>query len=225
MRTSLVHVARRAVLIATLAFAIPLVIQPAAAAATPAENFVSENVDKGLAILNNHGLPEAQKREQFERFLLGLTDMRRIAMFTLGQYRRGAPQSDLDAFASAFQNYATAVYQSYFTRYAGQTLKVTGSTPVAPGDDVVRTVLVDPHDTSGQQPLEVDFRVKSDTGKPQVVDFSVGGIWLGQEERDQFTAFLGQNNGDIHLLISHLGQLAQQFRSGQSPMQQQNRGG
>lgn len=28
--------------------------------------------------------------------------------------------------AAAFQDYATAVYQSYFAKYAGQTLKVTG---------------------------------------------------------------------------------------------------
>jgi phospholipid transport system substrate-binding protein len=206
---------RRTVLLAAFALAIPLIAAQQASAATPAETFVSSNVERGLTILNNGSLSTEQKRQQFERFLLSLTDMKRIAMFTLGQYRRGAAESDLDAFASAFQNYAVAVYQSYFARYAGQTLQVTGSTNVGPEDDVVRTVLVDPHDRTGQQPLEVDFRVKSDTGRPQVVDFSVGGIWLGQEERDQFTAFLGQNNGDIQALIAHLGDLARQFKTAQ----------
>ena len=43
----------------------------------------------------------------------------------------------------------------------------------------------------------MDFRVRTDTGKPVVMDFSVAGIWLALEERDQFTAFLGQNNGNI----------------------------
>ena len=215
MRFDFAPIVRRTVLLAALAFAIPLVAVEQSAAATPAESFVSSNVQRGLGILNNGSLSADSKRTQFERFLLSLTDMKRIAMFTLGQYRHGASEGDLDAFAGAFQNYAVAVYQSYFARYAGQTLQVTGSTNVGPGDDVVRTVLVDPHDQSGQQPLEVDFRVKSDTGRPVVVDFSVGGIWLGQEERDQFTAFLGQNNGDIHALISHLGDLARQFKSPQ----------
>ena len=220
MRSMFAPIVRRTVLLAAFALTIPLIAaQQASAAATPAEAFVSSNVDRGLSILNNGSLSTEQKRQQFERFLLSLTDMKRIAMFTLGQYRRGAPEGDLEAFASAFQNYAVAVYQSYFARYAGQTLQVTGSTNVGPEDDVVRTVLVDPHDRSGQQPLEVDFRVKSDTGRPQVVDFSVGGIWLGQEERDQFTAFLGQNNGDIHALISHLGDLARQFKTAQQQPQ------
>ncbi len=220
MRSTFAPLIRRAFIFLAFAAAFPLFAQ-SAAAATPAESFVSVNVDRGLALLNNHSLSEGEKRDQFAHFLLSLTDMKRIAMFTLGQYRRGAPQSDLDAFANAFQTYALAVYQSYFTRYAGQTLQVTGSTSVGPNDDVVRTVMVDPNDHSGQQPLEVDFRVKSDTGKPQVVDFSVGGIWLGQEERDQFTAFLGQNNGSISTLIAHLGDLAKQFRT-QSQAQNQH---
>jgi hypothetical protein len=41
----------------------------------------------------------------------------------------------------------------------------------------------------------------------------VAGIWLALEERDQFTAFLGQNNGNIPMLVSHLSELAKQFRN------------
>ena len=85
-----------------------------------------DNIHKGLDILNNKGLSAEQRRSQFEQFLLGLTDMKRIADFTLGNYRRSASPADQDAFDAAFQNYAVAVYQSYFAKYAGQTLKVTG---------------------------------------------------------------------------------------------------
>ncbi len=127
---------------------------------------MTDNIHKGLDLLNNKSLPAAQKREQFAAFLMGLTDMKRIALFTLGQYRRTASPADLDAFANAFQSYATAVYQSYFARYAGQTLKVTGSTERAPGDFIVATALIDPNDKSGQPPLEVDFRVRTEGAKP-----------------------------------------------------------
>ena len=97
--------------------------------------------------------------------------MKRIADFTLGQYRRSASPADLAAFDAAFQNYAVAVYQSYFAKYAGQTLKVTGSQARAPDDFIVATALIDPNDHSGQPPLEVDFRVRTDTGKPVVIGF------------------------------------------------------
>jgi len=212
MRT--LPISRRAFMAMSSAFAASLFLaMPAMAAANPAEDFVQDNIHKGLELLNNKQLAADQRRTQFETFLLGLTDMKRIADFTLGQYRRSASPADLAAFEGAFQNYAVAVYQSYFAKYAGQTLKVTGSQTRAPDDFIVATQLIDPNDKSDQQPLEVDFRVRTDSGKPVVVDFSVAGIWLALEERDQFTSFLGQNNGNIHTLISHLSELAKQFRN------------
>ncbi len=185
-----------------------------ALAANPAETYVQDNIHKGLDILNNKSLSVEQRRQQFASFLLGLTDMKRIANFTLGQYRRGKDGTpELAAFEAAFQNYAVAVYQSYFAKYAGQTLKVTGSQARSPDDFIVATQLIDPNDRSGQAPLDVDFRVRTDAGKPVVTDFSVAGIWLALEERDQFTSFLGQNNGSIPTLVKHLDDLAKQYRN------------
>ena len=185
---------------------------PAAAATTPAETFVQDNIHVGLDILNNKSLSTDARRTQFANFLLSLTDMKRIADFTLGQYRRGASPADLAAFDTAFQNYAVAVYQSYFAKYAGQTLKVTNSQARTADDFIVATQLIDPKDHSGQAPLEMDFRVRTDGGKLVVTDFSVAGIWLALEERDQFTSFLGQNGGNIAMLDSHLNDLAKQFK-------------
>ena len=204
---------RRAFLAAALAFAaLGFAGTPALAAGNVAESFVQDNIQRGLNILNNRGLSPDQRRSQFQAFLLGLTDMNRIADFTLGQYRRGASPADVAAFDAAFQNYATAVYQSYFDKYKGQSLKVTGSQALAPDDFIVHTDFVDPNDHSGQPPLVIDFRVRTNTGKPVVTDFSVAGIWLALEQRDQFTSFLGQNGGNIAVLDSHLNDLAKQYK-------------
>lgn len=208
MRTAF-SLVRRTMLAAILAM--PFLAVPALAA-DPAETFVTDNIRKGLALLNNRSLAPAQKRDQFEDFLTGLTDLKRIADFTLGQYRRSASPADVAAFEAAFQNYAVSVYQFYFSKYSGQTLKVTGSTQRAPTDYIVSTQLIDPA-KGGQQPLEVSFRVRTDGAKPVVTDVSVEGVWLSLQQRDQFVAFLGQNNGNVKLLITHLSELSKQFRS------------
>jgi phospholipid transport system substrate-binding protein len=197
---------RRAVLAMAVLLAVPLLTARPAAAANVAEAFVGDNIHKGLEILNNKRLSTVQRRDQFETFLLGLVDVRRIGLFTLGQYRRTAPPEDVEAFIGAFKNYAVAAYQSYFAKYSGQTLKVTGSTERSPTDFIVATQLMDPG--TNQPPLEVDFRVRTDTGKPVLVDVSVSGIWLSLEERDQFVAFLGQNGGNVRTLIAHLSDMA-----------------
>ena len=195
--------ARRTVLAMTLAL-----LAPAASAAVPAEGFISENVQKSLSILNDPSLSATQRSDQFEHLLLGVTDMKRIALFTLGQYAANVPPAEQDAFATAFQTYSISVYRSYLSRYAGQTLKVTGSSQRAPDDFIVNTVMADASGNAGQRPLQVNFRVRTDTGKPELTDFSVGGIWIALEERDQFAAFLSHNNGDIKNLITHLQQVS-----------------
>ena len=187
----------------------------AAEAATPAEAYVEQNVQRGLAILNNHSIPDAQRRSEFREFLTSLTDIERIAKFTLGPALRTTSGSDLDAFVNAFRDYAVAVYEARLNQYAGQTLRVTGSTERAPGDDIVNTVIVDPNGkSSGQEPIQVDFRVVNSNGKFVVIDVSIAGVWLAIEERDQFTAFLQQNNGNVAALTAHLQDLATQVRNG-----------
>ena len=196
----------RRTLLAMLAAPLVLAGPAVAAAPTVAESFVDENIHKGLEILRDKRLSSVQRRDQFEGLLLTLVDVRRIALFTLGQYRRSAPPDDVEAFINAFKNYAAAAYQSYFAKYTDQTLKVIGSTQRSPTDFIVQTNLVDPG--SSQQPAEVDFRVRTDTGKPVLVDVAYQGIWLSLEQRDQFVAFLGQNNGNVRTLIAHLSDLA-----------------
>ena len=198
---------RRALFALAILAAAPLVmVRPAAAAQNVAEAFVDENIHEGLDILKDKKLNSVQRRDQFETLLLGLVDVRRIALFTLGQYRRTAPPEDVEAFVAAFKNYATAAYQSYFAKYTNQNLKVIGSTQRNPTDFIVQTQLVDPG--SSQQPAEVDFRVRTDAGKPVLVDVAYQGIWLSLAQRDQFAGFLGQNNGNVRTLIAHLSELA-----------------
>src|SRR5437868_4736329 len=124
---------RRSLLVSAPLFAGALLqAGPAAAATNLAESFVDDNIHKGLTILADKKLSLTQRRDQFETLLLGLVDVRRIALFTLGQYRRTAPPDDVEAFVNAFKNYATAAYQSYFSKYTDQTLKVIGSTQRTP---------------------------------------------------------------------------------------------
>ena len=137
-----------------------LSVHPAfAQAPNPAEAFVQQNVDRGYQILNNRGLSAEQRREQFKNFLLTLTDLHRIGVFTLGQYANNASPADLQAFDKAFTEYAVAVYQTRLGKYSGQTLKVTGSMQRAPDDVIVNAIVVDPRGGNGQQPIHVAFRV------------------------------------------------------------------
>jgi phospholipid transport system substrate-binding protein len=195
---------RRALVLLGL-LAAPLLMQSQAAhAATPAEAWAAENVQKGLGILNKKQSRDA-RRVEFKDFLLGLIDIDRVALYTLGTGRRTATPDQQKAFVEAFKDYAEAVYESRLSQYSGQTLRVTGSEAGKPGETIVRTVLIDPHNPSANaDPLEVDFRITQAGGRFQVLDASVGGIWLAILEHDDFDSFLAQNNGSVPKLVDHL---------------------
>jgi len=191
----------RAVLLSL--FALLLALTPTAAQSTnPAEQFVAGQIRTGLTILGDTALSTDARERKFEDFLLGATDLRRIAIFTLGN--AAATTAQRDAFAAAFNDYATAVYRSYFQHYSGQSLSVTGSAANGPGDTIVHARMDDP---SGGRPLAVEFRVRTDSAKPLVIDIGVAGIWLALTQRDDFATFLARNGGNVDALTAHLGEV------------------
>src|SRR5690242_14310567 len=112
MRISCNHTAR--VLLGSLAICVAAALSGAtsvAQAASPAESYIQDNVQKGLAILNDKSVSEEARRTQFQSFLESLTDIHRIALFTLGTAAGTASPADLEAFTEAFRSYAAAVYQ------------------------------------------------------------------------------------------------------------------
>jgi phospholipid transport system substrate-binding protein len=179
-----------------------------ASASTPADALITGNIQTGLGILGDTRLSEAERKAQFQAFLLGVTDMKRIALFTLGPYADSASDADKAAFIAAFQDYAVAVYQSWLAHYCGHTLAVRRSYERAPGDVIVVTDMTTP---GTAQPLEIDFRVRTDSDKPQIVDFNVAGMWLALVERDDFSAVLGRSKGDVAALTAHLRDVARQY--------------
>jgi phospholipid transport system substrate-binding protein len=194
----------------------PFAAPASAQSSSAAEAFVQTNVQRGLAILNNHSLSPTQRRTQFRAFLTGLTDLRRIALYTLGPARRTATPAQEEAFVNAFRDYAFAVYEQEFQKYSGQTLRVTGSIERRPGDYLVTTELVDPNAPRNQEPIEVDFRVFGSAGHFSVADITVVGLDLAITEQDDFTSFLAQHNNDVSALTTDLKQRAENVRRGGS---------
>ncbi|HEY4265415.1 MAG TPA: ABC transporter substrate-binding protein [Micropepsaceae bacterium] len=210
----LTRLASALALLAAICVVAPGAHAAAANAAGAAETFVQQNIDKGYVILNNTSLPQDQRRMQFRNFMLGLTDVKRIGMFTLGQYANGASKADIDAFTNAFTDYAIAVYESRLSKYKGQTLKVTGADVRSPDDVVVNADVVNPSAPPNAPVIKAAFRVrKTADDKPIITDMQVEGIWLALSQRSDFTGFLQQHGGSLAALTDNLKTQVQQLRA------------
>jgi phospholipid transport system substrate-binding protein len=180
-----------------------------AAASPETEAFVQQTVDEGYQILNSSS---ADRSTAFRDFMLSLTDMRRIATFTLGQYVNRASEEEVNDFVDAFTEFATTVYEVRLGQYTGQTMRVVSSNDRAADDSVVNAVVVNPAQPTAPQ-INAAFRVRTNAdGGFIITDMQVEGVWLAINQRADFTSFLQQNNGSVPALSNSLRQQARQLR-------------
>jgi len=203
----------RRFLLAVSILALP-VFAGAAAAATPAETFVQQSVDRGVQILTDRSLSPAAKKAKVEELLDTIMYTRRLALFCLGATAKTAAPADLDAFADAFAKFTKARYSSQLGAYGGQSLKVTGSTERSPTDHVVTTVLVDPSGVIDPDPVKVLFRVLNDGDQYGIVDASIVGVWFGMAQRDDIQGFLSTNGNDVKKLTERMNQMTADLTAG-----------
>jgi ABC-type transporter MlaC component len=176
-----------------------------------ADIFVEQNINQAISILNDPSLNNDQRYDKFCAFILSVTDMNRIALFTLGPYARGASDSDTKAFASAFTEYANAVYEEHLAKYKGKAIKVTTSAPRSPTDYIVNAVA---SGSGGGRPIDLAFRVSSSSGHFVLLDAQVEGFWLAVYERSQFEGILQQSHGNIPALSAYVADQGKKIRSG-----------
>ena len=182
--------------------------------ATAAQNYVQQNVQTALGILQDTSGAPSARRERIHAFLLSLLDTQRIALFMLGSAQSTASPDTVAAYTAACRDFMAANYDSKLGTYAGQTLRVTGATQHAPGDFVVSAVLVDPSGSAnGKTPPEILFRIIDEGGRFYIVDASIEGVWLAVAEHDDFQGFLNAHNGDVAALTAHLKDMTAQLNA------------
>lgn len=171
---------------------------PMAVAGPDAEAFTQKVIDGGLKVLRDGGA-----RSQFHDYILRYADASKAAMFTLGPYRRGASQSDLEAFTQAYQDFQFALYARSLDKYKNQSLKVVGSVDNKPGDVTVNTVVQDEKGRTDKG-LRVAFRMFGDGGNYKFTDVQIEGAWISQSQLEQFRAILSRNGGNIPALTEEI---------------------
>ncbi len=198
---------------ASLAVVLGTVIAAVPARATEtAENFIQESFIPALEILNSTIVSDEERSAQFRDYMLSLTDIRRIALFTLGQHANRASPIEIDAFVEAYAEFVIMFYEVQLSKYKGHTLTVLGSVDRSADDSVVSVDVSDP--TNPNAPIiKAALRVRSNAnGDPIIIDAQVEGIWLAITRRADFSSYLQQSGRSVPNLTTFLGEQAKEMR-------------
>ncbi|NCG11422.1 MAG: hypothetical protein GWP33_10160 [Alphaproteobacteria bacterium] len=179
-----------------------LSLTPVVAEKSPeAEAFVMDVSNQVIEILN---LTSAQEKEDEFRVLLNnKANLKRIAAFTLGKYRRQLSPTELQEFQSLFETMITKVYANRLGSYEDQKIVVLGSEKKKK-DYLVETEL---RFNDGSDPIAIVWRLRQEKdGRITLFDLRVLGIWMALEQRETFLSILKNNNEDYNVLLDNLRQ-------------------
>lgn len=138
-------------------------------------------------------------RSRVHALLERQADVRTIALFSLGPYRKDLPPDQRDIYFSLVQDYAAGMIAAYIRDFSGADFRIRSSSRSG------RFILVDSEiDYPGGRQSQIIWRVLQSGGGLRVADVSVRGIWLSLQMRTSFTQVLDRSRGDFSQLISYL---------------------
>jgi len=141
-------------------------------------------------------------------------DMRRVGLFTLGQYARQMTAEQKEEYLPLFKKYATQIYQNSLSNYSGQKLNVKNSVDRSERDIIVNSKIANARPGDSLADITVHWRVyRNREGKMTVVDAGADNVWLAIEQRSQFTSIIANNGGGTKGIDALLEQLREQVGS------------
>lgn len=188
--------------------ALALTIAPAAADEA-AEEFIQSVLNEAEPILGEND--ETALFDGLAALVDKYVNMRRVGLFTLGQYARQMSEAQKEEYFPLFKQYATLVYQNSLSNYSGQKLAVTGSVDRSERDIIVNSKIIDARPGDSFADLVVHWRVyRNRDGEMSVVDAGADNVWLAIEQRSQFTSVIANNGGGAQGIDALIAELREQ---------------
>lgn len=142
--------------------------------------FIQNLGNQALAVVRSNMAPP-QKLQYFRELLNQDFDMPEISRFVVGPSWRMASSSEQQQFTKLLSDDLVRFYRQRFTRYEGETFKVTGSRS-DPAGTIVTSEILRP---SGS-PIEVDWQLTAQNGRYKISDVIIDNISMALSERQAF---------------------------------------
>lgn len=170
-----------------------------------AQEFVANLGSTVITTLTDKSKSSKQKEEDLTKLFEGSVASDAIGKFALGRkyWFRVKEKGLEDAFLNINKRYLTRTYiHRLGNNYKGQILKVKGYRPESDKKVTILSEILYDGETT---PITVDWRVvQLKDGTLKIIDLIIGGVSWGVTLRDEYSAILGKNRGDVQSLINHI---------------------
>jgi|TARA_Y100000815_G_C13078308_1_gene400944 phospholipid transport system substrate-binding protein len=162
------------------------------------KQFVSEVVDETKKILMETNTKE-YKTKKLSEMALKTVDIKGVAYYSLGNYRKELNDEQLKEYLILFEKYFLKSFSSRLTDYSEPKIEVISAKILNPKYTMVESLLLG---TDKKPEVKIDWRIYTkNPDKPLIRDLIIEGLSLARTQKEEFSSVIEANNGDITKLF------------------------
>ena len=162
------------------------------------KQFIQEVVDEAKQVLVDTNSKE-YKTKKLSEMALRTVDIKGVAYYSLGNYRKGLNEEQMKEYLVLFEKYFLKSFTSRLTDYSDPKIDVLSTEVLNPTYTIVKSILLA---TDKKPAVNIEWRVYTkNPDKPLIRDLIIEGLSLARTQKEEFASVIETNNGDITKLF------------------------
>ena len=162
------------------------------------KQFIQEVVDEVKKVLVETNSKEF-KSKKLSNMALKTVDIKGVAYYSIGNYRKELDDEQLKEYLSLFEKYFLKSFTSRLTDYSEPKIDVISAEVLSPKYTIVKSLLLG---TDKKPEVNIEWRVYTkNPDKPLIRDLIIEGLSLARAEKEQFSSVIEANNGEVTKLF------------------------
>ena len=162
------------------------------------KNFIQEIVDQAKKVLVETNSKEFKTKE-LSKMALETVDIKGIAYYTLGKYRKELSEEQMKEYLLLFEKYFLKSFTSRLTDYSDPKIDVISAEVINEKYTIVKSLLLA---TDKKPEVKIDWRIYTkNPDKPLIRDLIIEGLSLARTQKEEFTSVIESNDGDVTKLF------------------------
>ena len=162
------------------------------------KQFITEIVDEAKKILVDTNTKEF-KTIKLSEIALKTVDIKGVAYYSLGNYRKKLKDGQLETYLALFEKYFIKSFTSRLTDYSDPKIEVLSTNVLNEKYTIVKSLLLA---TDKKPAVNIEWRIYTkNPDKPLIRDLIIEGLSLARTQKEEFASVIESNNGDITKLF------------------------
>ena len=162
------------------------------------KQFIQEIVDEVKKVLVETNSKEF-KTKKLSEMALKTVDIKGVAYYSLGNYRKELNDEQMKEYLSLFEKYFLKSFTSRLTDYSDPKIEVLSTDVLNTKYTIVKSLLLA---TDKKPAVNIEWRVYTkNPDKPLIRDLIIEGLSLARTQKEEFASVIETNNGDITKLF------------------------